>query len=121
MSPPHPALRERDGGERVPGRLKERPVLVDVAGVGSIETTRRSPVERLERARPRRLRSREPTAREAEVLQLVADGFGSAEIARRLWVSEETVKTHVTHVLDRLGAKSRANAVAIAMRRGLIE
>ena len=63
---------------------------------------------------------REPTPREIEVLQLVADGFGSGQIARRLWVSEETVKTHVANVLDKLGAVTRAHAVAVAMRRGLI-
>lgn len=63
---------------------------------------------------------REPTTREIEVLQLVADGLASGQIARQLWVSEETVKTHVANVLDKLGATSRAHAVATAMRRGLI-
>ena len=63
---------------------------------------------------------REVTAREIEVLQLVADGLAGGQIARRLWVSEETVKTHVANALDKLGATSRAHAVAIGIRRGLI-
>jgi DNA-binding NarL/FixJ family response regulator len=60
------------------------------------------------------------TFRELEVLQLIADGCGNREIARGLNLSEETIKTHVRHLLARLGASSRANAVAIAFRAGLI-
>jgi DNA-binding NarL/FixJ family response regulator len=60
------------------------------------------------------------TPRELEVLQLVADGLGGHQIARALYVSDDTVKTHVSHVLNKLGATSRANAVAIAIRNGLI-
>jgi DNA-binding NarL/FixJ family response regulator len=60
------------------------------------------------------------TPRELEVLQLIADGLGGRQIARALYVSDDTVKTHVSHVLNKLGATSRANAVAIAIRSGLI-
>ena len=60
------------------------------------------------------------TPRELEVLQLIADGLGTTQIARALYVSDDTVKTHVAHVLNKLGATSRANAVAIALRGGLI-
>ena len=60
------------------------------------------------------------TQRELEVLQLIADGLASRQIARALYVSDDTVKTHVSHVLNKLGATSRANAVAIAIRSGLI-
>jgi DNA-binding NarL/FixJ family response regulator len=60
------------------------------------------------------------TPRELEVLQLIADGLGGHQIARTLYVSDDTVKTHVSHVLNKLGATSRANAVAIAIRSGLI-
>jgi DNA-binding NarL/FixJ family response regulator len=61
------------------------------------------------------------TPRELEVLQLIADGLGSRQIARALYISDDTVKTHVSHLLNKLGATSRANAVAIAIRSGLID
>jgi DNA-binding NarL/FixJ family response regulator len=62
----------------------------------------------------------EPTAREIEVLQLVADGLVNREIGQRLYLSEETVKSHVRHLLAKLQARSRAHAVAVGFRRGLI-
>jgi DNA-binding NarL/FixJ family response regulator len=62
----------------------------------------------------------EPTARELEVLQLVADGLVNREIGQRLYLSEETVKSHVRHLLAKLQARSRAHAVAVGFRRGLI-
>ena len=62
----------------------------------------------------------EPTARELEVLQLVADGLVNREIGQRLFLSEETVKSHVRHLLAKLQARSRAHAVAVGFRRGLI-
>jgi DNA-binding NarL/FixJ family response regulator len=62
----------------------------------------------------------EPTAREIEVLQLVADGLVNREIGERLFLSEETVKSHVRHLLAKLQARSRAHAVAVGFRRGLI-
>jgi DNA-binding NarL/FixJ family response regulator len=62
----------------------------------------------------------ELTIRELEVLQLVADGLGNRQIARALFVSEETVKTHVRRLLRKLKATSRAHAVAIALRKRLI-
>jgi DNA-binding CsgD family transcriptional regulator len=60
------------------------------------------------------------TRRELEVLELVALGLGNREIARRLFVSEETVKSHVKAVLEKLRARSRAHAVARALRSGLM-
>lgn len=62
----------------------------------------------------------EPTAREIEVLQLVCDGLVNREIGVRLFLSEETVKSHVRHLLAKLQARSRAHAVAVGFRRGLI-
>ena len=61
-----------------------------------------------------------PVARECEVLQLVADGLVNREIGQRLFLSEETVKSHVRHLLAKLQARSRAHAVAVGFRRGLI-
>jgi DNA-binding NarL/FixJ family response regulator len=62
----------------------------------------------------------EPTAREIEVLQLISDGLVNREIGQRLFLSEETVKSHVRHLLAKLQARSRAHAVSIGFRRGLI-
>src|SRR5205085_10087848 len=62
----------------------------------------------------------EPTLRELEVLRLVADGLVNREIGVRLFLSEETVKSHVRHLLAKLQARSRAHAVAVGFRRGLI-
>ena len=61
-----------------------------------------------------------PTPREAEVLQLISDGLVNREIGERLFLSEETVKSHVRHILAKLQARSRAHAVAVGFRRGLI-
>ena len=59
------------------------------------------------------------TAREREVLELVAEGYSTAEIARALWITEDTVRTHIKRMLLRLNARTRAQAVAIAFREGL--
>jgi two-component system, NarL family, nitrate/nitrite response regulator NarL len=76
-------------------------------------------------AREIRLRSRDGrpvlTRRERQILRLKADGAGNLTIARTLQVSVPTVKTHVKHLYDKLGTSDRAAAVAIAMRRGLLE
>ena len=69
---------------------------------------------------PMRELEQEPTMREIEVLQLVADGLVNREIGQRLFLSEETVKSHVRHLLAKLQARSRAHAVAVGFRRGLI-
>ena len=69
---------------------------------------------------PLRELEQEPTMREIEVLQLISDGLVNREIGQRLFLSEETVKSHVRHLLAKLQARSRAHAVAIGFRRGLI-
>ncbi len=60
------------------------------------------------------------TARELEVLDLVAEGLSNKLIAHRLSISEHTVKTHVASIFAKLGASSRTEAVSQAIRRGLI-
>jgi len=59
--------------------------------------------------------------REAEVLKIVGQGLTNAEIAEKLFLSEATVKSHVSHILSKLGARDRAQAVAIAYEAGLIQ
>jgi DNA-binding NarL/FixJ family response regulator len=61
------------------------------------------------------------TAREIDVLRLVAGGNRNRDIAERLYISEETVKVHVKHIMEKLGANDRTQAVAIAVRRGVIQ
>jgi DNA-binding NarL/FixJ family response regulator len=61
------------------------------------------------------------TSREVEVLKEVAGGNRNRDIAERLFISEETVKVHVKHVMEKLGASDRTEAVAIAIRRGIIQ
>jgi DNA-binding NarL/FixJ family response regulator len=61
-----------------------------------------------------------PTPREIEVLQLVSEGLVNREIGDRLYLSEETVKSHIRHLLAKLQARSRAHAVAVGFRRGLL-
>ncbi len=59
------------------------------------------------------------TPRELEVLELVGHGFSNPEIASRLFISEKTVKTHVSHILQRLNIKSRIAAATFAVNNGL--
>jgi len=61
------------------------------------------------------------TVREVEVLQRVAGGNRNRDIAELLFISEETVKVHIKHIMDKLGAKDRTQAIAIAVRRGIIQ
>jgi len=61
------------------------------------------------------------TTRELDVLRHIAGGNRNRDIAEKLFVAEETVKVHVKHIMEKLGAKDRTQAVAIAVRRGIIE
>ena len=61
------------------------------------------------------------TEREMEVLRLIAAGNANKEIAAQLSIAEETVKSHVTSILSKLGANDRTHAVTIALKRGIID
>jgi len=63
----------------------------------------------------------ELTSRETDVLRLIADGNSNKQIADRLSIGEATVKSHMTNILSKLHANDRTHAVAIGLRRGIIE
>ena len=60
------------------------------------------------------------TSREVEILQQVAEGNRNRDIAERLFISEGTVKVHIKHIMEKLGANDRTQAITIAVRRGII-
>jgi two-component system nitrate/nitrite response regulator NarL len=66
-------------------------------------------------------RGAELTVRETEVLEGIARGQSNAEIARELYLTIDTIKTHACRLYRKLGARDRAHAVAIGMREGIIE
>jgi DNA-binding NarL/FixJ family response regulator len=61
------------------------------------------------------------TARELEILQLVANGLSNAEIGRQLFIGETTVKTHVTHILQKLNLRDRVQAVVLSYQSGMFD
>ncbi len=61
------------------------------------------------------------SSREAQVLVLLSDGLGTREIAQKLFMSDSTAKTHITHIYQKLGAANRAQALVTAMRIGLLD
>ena len=61
------------------------------------------------------------TPREREILQLLANGMSNADVATKLFISQETVKSHVRHILAKLEADTRTHAVAIALREAIID
>src|SRR5262249_59089481 len=60
------------------------------------------------------------TEREVEVLREIAGGNRNRDIAEKLFITEETVKVHIKHLMEKLGASDRTQAVAIGVRRGII-
>ncbi|MEA2316737.1 MAG: hypothetical protein QOD44_926 [Solirubrobacteraceae bacterium] len=63
----------------------------------------------------------ELTARELDIFRLIAEGLSNAEISERLFIGDTTVKTHVTHILQKLGVRDRVQAVVLAYQSGLFE
>jgi DNA-binding NarL/FixJ family response regulator len=63
----------------------------------------------------------ELTMREHEVFRLIANGMSNTEIARKLYISDTTVKTHITHILQKLNLRDRVQAVVLAYQTGLFE
>jgi DNA-binding NarL/FixJ family response regulator len=61
------------------------------------------------------------SAREEEVLQLVADGLGTTEIADKLFISQKTVKNHLASIYEKLNARDRTQAVLMAVKMGIVK
>jgi DNA-binding NarL/FixJ family response regulator len=114
--------------------LKDVPPEQLVAGIRAVASgdallapsvTRRV-IEEFVRRPPAAVRTSPPeldelTERELEVLKLVARGLSNSEIAKELWVSDTTVKTHVAHILRKLHLRDRIQAVVFAYERGVVE
>jgi NarL family two-component system response regulator LiaR len=92
------------------GRVEERVVVREV----------RVPAEGPPALNPARAEELGITPRELEILELIAAGLSNREIAARLFVSENTVKTHSSRLFDKLNARRRTQAVQIARDQGLI-
>ncbi len=126
----------RDGGHLLKRRLSQADSrIVDAAERNEILSRYADHARRFEAAAARRssrsaeiipftapLREleQEPTPREVQVLQFISEGLVNREIGKVLFLSEETVKSHVRHLLAKLQARSRAHAVAIGFRRGIL-
>lgn len=95
-----------------------------VRGVASGQTVLDSLIAQRVLDGPRSVQSPEAeglSPREREVLELMAKGLTNRQIGQRLWISEPTVKTHVSHILAKLGQPDRTQAIIHAMRLGVVE
>ena len=106
-----------------PNLMPDRHLLVLAPIVPGVVTTtdgRAEPTASEEHSPPAP-QGRQPSARELEVLTLLADGATDPQIAKRLELSPATVQTHVRNAKAKLGARTRAQAVALVLERGLIQ
>ncbi|WP_429461968.1 response regulator [Microbacterium sp. ZKA21] len=114
-------LRALDAGARG-YLLKDAPPAELFAGIRAVARGEPALAPSVAATLMRRAASPEPrmTEREVEVLELLADGQGNREMARALFVSEATVKSHLSHIYTKLGVDTRAGAVAAAIEQRII-
>jgi DNA-binding NarL/FixJ family response regulator len=101
--------------------LKSMPPKDLVAAIRQVHAGRKSIPTQVATQLAEHLSDEALTAREIDVLARVAGGNRNRDIAGQLFISEETVKVHMKHIMDKLGASDRTQAVAIAIRRGIIQ
>ena len=101
--------------------LKSLPPLELVEGIRQVHAGKKRIPAELAAHLAEHLGDEALTPREIEVLQHIAGGNRNRNIAERLFISEETVKLHIKHIMEKLGAVDRTQAVAIAVRRGIIQ
>jgi DNA-binding NarL/FixJ family response regulator len=101
--------------------LKSMPPSEMIEGIKRVHAGKRSVSPEVASHLTEHLGEDDLTAREVEVLQRLAKGNRNQDIGRQLFISEETVKVHVKHIMEKLGASDRTQAVAIAVRRGFIQ
>jgi DNA-binding NarL/FixJ family response regulator len=100
--------------------LKSMPPAELVAAIREVHAGRKRIPPQVAAQLAEHLGEEDLTARELEILEQVATGGRNREIAGTLSISEETVKVHVKHVMEKLGARDRTEAVSIALRRGIL-
>ena len=101
--------------------LKSLPPAEMVAAIRQVHAGRRSIPTEVATQLAEHLGDESLTEREIDVLSRVAGGNRNRDIAEQLFISEETVKVHMKHIMEKLGASDRTQAVAIAIRRGIIQ
>jgi DNA-binding NarL/FixJ family response regulator len=101
--------------------LKSMPPKELVDGIRSVHTGKKRIPTEIASQLAEHLSDEALTAREIEVLSQIAGGNRNRDIAEQLFISEDTVKVHVKHIMEKLGASDRTQAVAIAVRRGIIQ
>ena len=93
---------------------------IKAAAAGEVRLSPQVAIRLLREVRSPEKLAEELTERETEVLRLLAQGLSNKDISRTLNIAEQTVKTHVSHVLDKLGVPSRTQAALYAIRIGLV-
>ena len=101
--------------------LKNTPRKELIAAIRTVHSGRKSVPPDVAAQLAEHIAAERLTDREVDVLRQVAGGNRNRDIARHLFITEETVKVHVKHIMEKLGASDRTQAVAIAARRGIIE
>jgi two-component system NarL family response regulator len=100
--------------------LKDVPASELIAAIQTVHSGQRYIPPAVARQLAQRIGADELTERESEIMKCIARGKSNKEIADELGISEGTIKSHVNHILSKLGAADRTQAVTIALKRGLV-